>query len=126
MEDKKDRLKWFEANLEDKHPGLTLAELSQSFRLDPEVFQSNVINGVEYDSMAGSVLKGFLGCTLNEFVEGGKAICAQGGQPGASASASNASGGLDGLLNDARLILEKGGDKAQALRTIISLMKGFR
>lgn len=121
MENKKDRLKWFEANLADKHPGVTLAELSQSFRLDPEVFQSNIVNGQEFDSMAGSVIKGFLGCTLNEFVEGGKAICAQGSQP--VSSGPTASGRVEDVLKDVRTILEKGGEKAQALKTIIDLMK---
>lgn len=120
MDNKDDRLKWFEANLNDKHPGVSLDDLSQSFRLNPDNLRCKIANGQEFDSMVGSVIKGFLGCSLNEFVEGGRAICAEGSQP---APLKNDGGDFQGLLNEARDILKAGGDKAQALTTIIRLMK---
>lgn len=119
MDSKADRLKWFEANLADKHPDLSIDELSRSFRIEPEVFKSNIASGQEFTSMAGSVVKGFLGCTLNEFVEGGRAICGDGNAPAAGQSAGD---GTEALLERARKILKAGGDQAQALKTILSLM----
>ena len=114
-----ERLKWFEANLKDKHPDVTIEELSQSFRLDPGVFTQNIINGQEFDSMAGSVIRGFLGCSLNEFVEGGRAICADGSQP---STLKKEGDDWQSLMTEAGKILKADDDKARALATIIRLM----
>lgn len=120
MESKDKRLKWFKANLSDKQPGVSLEELSLSFRLEPELLISKIINGQEFDSMAGSVIQGFLGCSLNDFVEGGRVICEEGSKPDHQNTESD---DFQALLNDARDILKAGGERAQALATIISLMK---
>ena len=120
MNNKMERLKWFEANLKDKHPEVSIEDLSQSFRLDPDVFTQNIINGQEFDSMAGSVIKGFLGCSLNEFVEGGRAICAEGSQPHSLKANDD---DWQSLMAEAGKVLKGDDDKAKALATIIRLMR---
>lgn len=120
MDNKDKRLKWFKTNLSDKHPGVSLEDLSLSFRLEPELLINKIINGQEFDSMAGSVIHGFLGCSLNDFVEGGRAICEEGNKPDHQKTESD---DFQAFLDDARDILKAGGENARALATIISLMK---
>ena len=122
MHNPSDRLNWFEAALKEKHPDTSIDELSHSLRLDPDLFKNHISQGTEFDAMAGGVIKGILGCTINEFVENGRAICGQ-GQPTAPAASANSSGvGVDNYLDRARLILERGGENAEALKTMIRLM----
>ena len=120
MNNTDDRLKWFDAALREKHPGTTLEDLSQSLRLDPGLLKQHITQGREPDSMAGSVIRGILGCSINEFVENGRAICGyeEPGQAGAAAPAE-----IMAWLDQARAVLEGGGEKAETLKGVLKLMK---
>ncbi|MDR1043985.1 MAG: hypothetical protein LBP33_02565 [Candidatus Adiutrix sp.] len=115
-----DRLKWFEAALQEKHPGASLEDLSQSLRLDSDLFKQHISQGTEPGAMAGSVIKGLLGCSINEFVENGRSLCGdeEPGRPGSSAASEIAA-----WLDRARSVLEAGGEKAETLKGILKLMK---
>lgn len=118
-----ERLKWFNRALAEKMPGTTVEELSASLRIDPSVFIEHIVSGREFESMAGSVLQGLLGGALSDFVESGRDEAAG---PGASAGGlgqSEAAGESLGLLDKAGRIFDAGGPQAEALATIIKLMK---
>jgi len=114
------RLKWFETALQERHPGVTIEDLSRSLRISPEVFRDHITQGAEFDSMAGSVLQGLLGCSLNEFVEAGKTLSNGGPAPSETASAADAD--LSALLGKAKRIMEAGGDRADVLKKFISIL----
>ncbi len=117
-----ERLKWFNAALKEKYPDTTVEDLSSSVRIDPELFQGHIENATEPDTLTEGVVRGILGCSINEFVENGRAICGFEPQSAPSSSVPPA-GEVAELLAKARQILEKGGDNAISLKNMIKLMK---
>ncbi|MDL2260338.1 hypothetical protein LJB99_05655 [Deltaproteobacteria bacterium OttesenSCG-928-K17] len=118
-----ERLKWFNRALNEKMPGTTVEDLSVSLRIEPSVFIEHIVNGREFDSMAGSVIQSLLGGTLSDFVDSGRD---EAGGAGALAGASAASGPAAesrALLDKAARIFDAGGPQAEALATIIKLME---
>ena len=118
MNNPQNRLKWFEAALNDKMPGTNIDDLSQSLRVDSDIFKNHILQGQEFDSMAGSVIKGILGCSINEFVENGRAIC---GYVSPNKTAAEPSSENEYLII-AEKIMKQGGENAAALKRIIKLM----
>lgn len=115
-----EKLKWFNQALSQKLPGTTLEDLSALLRVETAVFIDHINQGLEFDSMAGSVLQGLLGGSLSEFVESGQAEALD---SAAEDAVKTAPADFSALLEKARRIFEAGGPQAEALAIIIGLMR---
>ena len=107
-----DRLRKFEAALQKKEPGLTLEALAEALHVNLPTLEAHITEGAKLGAMAESVLAGMMGCSLDEFI-------APGEEETSKPAPARAESDLDQLLARARRILEGGGDKAAALRTIL-------